>query len=243
MTEVTVVKKTKSEMEEQTIRATSEMCYYCFDVLQYELAKQESEDNSARKNKKRKNAPLTPPNPANYNLPDLECPLFVGWHKHSKNGGNSHKLRGCKGTHGSLPLSEGLKTYALLSAFDDSRFEQIRSEEVPRLSCSVSLLYDFEKVNDCYDWEVGTHGVRIDFYDSANNQRSATFLPHVAVQFGYNQKQTIERLVEKAGCNEPVDNKLAQRIKTIRFKDSQCELAHEEYLKLSKSKSEEVERK
>jgi hypothetical protein len=40
-------------------------------------------------------------------------PLFVGWKKTSKDG-SDERLRGCKGTHGTLPLHEGLRQYALL---------------------------------------------------------------------------------------------------------------------------------
>jgi len=227
---------THAEDENDAIVTSKEMCFYCFDVLQYELKK--AGENSAT-NKKRKSPPLEPPNPQDYSIPEFECPLFVGWKKRGKHDPPSpgpHKLRGCKGTHGSLPLNEGLKQYALLSAFDDSRFTPIREEEVPRLTCSVSLLYGFEKVVDCYDWEVGTHGVRIDFRDSKNHQRSATFLPNVAPQFGYDQQQTIERLVEKSGCEERVDKRLLAKIKTTRFQAAHIDTPYEDYLQYIKLK-------
>jgi len=235
-------------MEAQVIAATPEMCCYCFDVLQHALATDENNlEEAPRQNgkhhKRRKNpsnASVAAPDPAIYELPNYECPLFVGWHKNARKG---HKLRGCKGTHGSLPLNEGLRQYSLLSAFDDSRFEPVQEDEVPRLSCNVSLLFAFERADHCYDWEVGKHGIRIDFVDRHNIQRSATFLPHVAVEFGYNQKQTIERLVEKSGCEDAVDSELLPKIKTIRFQDSRCELFYDDYLKLAKARSEKVKRK
>jgi len=40
------------------------------------------------------------------------------------------------------------------SALHDSRFEPITKEEFPKLTCAVSLLHDFEEVDDIYDWEV-----------------------------------------------------------------------------------------
>lgn len=203
--------------------ATPEMAYYCFGVLEHELASMETGQN------KKKNQALHAPDPSLYAIPEyIECPLFVGWKKLHKDGGE--KLRGCKGTHGTLPLREGLKQYALLSAFDDSRFRPIAVDEVPRLACTVNLLFAFEKCQNCFDWAVGTHGVRIDFLDSRSVQRSATFLPSVAVQFGYGHRETIERLVEKAGCNEPLTSRLEAKIKCIRFQSSEIHIPYEEYL-------------
>jgi len=214
----------------ENLAATPEMAYYCFEVLEHELAIMKNGEG----NKKRKGAPLAAPDPYAYNIPDdIECPLFVGWKKSSKDG-SDERLRGCKGTHGTLPLHEGLRQYALLSAFDDSRFRPVTEDEVPRLACTVNLLFAFEKCDDCFDWEVGPHGVRIDFYDSRNVQRSATFLPSVAVQFGYTRTQTIERLVEKAGCDEPLTKKLVAKIKCIRFQSSEIHLPYAEYLQHKK---------
>jgi uncharacterized protein (TIGR00296 family) len=216
-----------SKME--NLEATPEMAYYCFEVLEHELA---SMKNGV--SKKRKGSSLAAPDPYAYNIPDnIECPLFVGWKKTSKDG-SEERLRGCKGTHGTLPLHEGLRQYALLSAFDDSRFRPVEEDEVPRLACTVNLLFAFESCKDCFDWEVGPHGVRIDFYDSRNVPRSATFLPSVAVQFGYTRTQTIERLVEKAGCNEPLTKKLVAKIKCIRFQSSEIHIPYEEYLQYKK---------
>jgi uncharacterized protein (TIGR00296 family) len=212
----------------ESLVATADMAYYCFEVLEHEL--------ETMKNGKKRKASLPVPDPFAYGIPDyIECPLFVGWKKTCKDGGE--KLRGCKGTHGTLPLHEGLRQYALLSAFDDSRFRPVADEEVPRLACTVNLLFAFEKCSDCFDWTVGTHGVRIDFYDSRNVQRSATFLPSVAVQFGYTRTQTIERLVEKAGCDEPLTKKLVAKIKCIRFQSSEIHTPYEDYLQHKKSAS------
>ncbi len=66
------------------------------------------------------------------------------------------------GTFSKEPIEHNLPKYAAISAFQDRRFEPITKEEVPRLSCSVSLLTNFEKRNDAFDWEVGTHGITIE---------------------------------------------------------------------------------
>ena len=49
------------------------------------------------------------------------------------------------------------------SAFGDNRFEPLSLEEVPDLECEVSLLHTFETAKNALDWEVGKHGIMIDF--------------------------------------------------------------------------------
>lgn len=56
------------------------------------------------------------------------------------------------------PTPEQL-TYVFLSpssALKDSRFPPLTREELPKLSCSVSLLTNFEDASDYLDWEVRT---------------------------------------------------------------------------------------
>ena len=52
---------------------------------------------------------------------------------------------------------------------------------------SVSILRHFEEASDHLDWEVGLHGIRIEFYtDNGRSRRSATYLPEVASEQGTN---------------------------------------------------------
>ncbi|KAG8233056.1 hypothetical protein J437_LFUL004278 [Ladona fulva] len=67
-----------------------------------------------------------------------------------------------------------------LNAFKDSRFSPITREEFCRLHVSVSILRHFEDGNDCLDWEVGIHGIRIEFHNEKGAKRTATYLPEVA---------------------------------------------------------------
>lgn len=64
------------------------------------------------------------------------------------------------------PIERTLPKYACISAFEDDRFDPISEKEVPKLSCAVSLLTNFEKGNDALDWEVGTHGISIEVTES-----------------------------------------------------------------------------
>jgi uncharacterized protein (TIGR00296 family) len=123
-------------------------------------------------------------------------PLFVTWNTISRSG--SKALRGCIGTFDALPLSTGLQTYALTSAFDDTRFSPIPASLLPSLSCNLTLLADFESTKDALDWTLGTHGLRISF-TYRNRRYGATYLPDVAVEQGWSKEECVESLMRKAG--------------------------------------------
>lgn len=84
------------------------------------------------------------------------------------------------------------------SAFSDDRFSPVTLEEVPKLEVEVSLLHSFEKAKNALDWEVGKHGIMIDF-EVEDQSFSATFLPEVAAEENWDQLTTIQYLVRKAG--------------------------------------------
>jgi len=46
---------------------------------------------------------------------------------------------------------------------NDTRFSPISAKEVPDLQVGVSLLVNFESAENPLDWEVGKHGIEIDF--------------------------------------------------------------------------------
>ena len=75
----------------------------------------------------------------------------------------------------------------MLSAFEDDRFDPIAKDEIPKLSVTVSILENFEVIEDLYDWTVGTHGVEIEF-EFEDDEFSATFLPEVAKEEGWDHK-------------------------------------------------------
>lgn len=120
-------------------------------------------------------------------------PLFVTWKI-----GRDKRLRGCIGTFNSTGLHNGLREYALtrfvllysisyisvFSACKDSRFDAISIDEFSRLHCSVSLLTDFETASQYNDWQIGVHGIRIEFTSEKGSSKAATYLPEVAVEQG-----------------------------------------------------------
>jgi len=204
------------------MKANEDMCFFCFDVLIDHLSK-----SGASLNKRAKHS--QPPE-----IPSYECALFVSWKKYLN---DEEQLRGCKGTHSVLPLHEGLRYYSICSATDDRRFESVTEHEVPDLYCTVSLLFSFETIEDCYDWTVGVHGLRIDFVDSRGHERCATFLPEVASDYDWTKKYTLSRLVQKSGCrdtnifndkDEPVG---LRSLVVVRFQSSVASATYEEYQK------------
>ncbi|KGO70433.1 Uncharacterized protein PITC_015390 [Penicillium italicum] len=128
--------------------------------------------------------------------PDQQYPLFVTWNTLSRSGHKS--LRGCIGTFEGQELAAGLKSYALTSAFDDTRFEPIPKSLLPSLSCSLTLLGSFEPCTNAMDWSLGTHGLRISFIHRGRRY-GATYLPDVAVEQGWTKEETVESLMRKAG--------------------------------------------
>ncbi|KAL2860766.1 AMMECR1 domain-containing protein [Aspergillus lucknowensis] len=136
-------------------------------------------------------------------LSDQKYPLFVTWNTLSKSGRKS--LRGCIGTFEAQELSYGLKSYALTSAFDDTRFSPIPKSLLPSLSCSLTLLGTFEPCTNALDWTLGLHGIRISFIHRGRRY-GATYLPDVPVEQGWTKEETIKSLMQKAGWDGPSDS-------------------------------------
>lgn len=61
----------------------------------------------------------------------------------------------------------------------DTRFKPISHDEMSRLHVKVSILLHFEEGKDYSDWEIGVHGIRIEFNNERGMKRTATYLPEV----------------------------------------------------------------
>ncbi|KAF2084575.1 hypothetical protein K490DRAFT_48937 [Saccharata proteae CBS 121410] len=130
-------------------------------------------------------------------------PLFVTWNTVNSRGHTS--LRGCIGTFEAQELSDGLRSYALTSAFDDSRFMPITQRELPSLEVGVTLLTNFEPAADPMAWELGKHGLRISF-NYKGRRYGATYLPDVAKEQGWTKEETMVSLMRKAGWSGRADD-------------------------------------
>ncbi|PRW61176.1 hypothetical protein C2E21_0267 [Chlorella sorokiniana] len=161
---------------------------------------------------------------------DATCPLFVSWHKASRHGGDS-RLRGCIGTLEPRPLHTAVRDYALTSALRDRRFAPIEARELLQLKCTVSLLSGFEAAGGWEDWEIGVHGLVIEFVDPVTGgRRTATFLPEVAAHEGWDKQQTLDHLIRKAGhTGSPVTVRASATLKVTRYQSTTFSLTYDEY--------------
>jgi len=126
-------------------------------------------------------------------------PLFVTWNICSSRHSRDWDLRGCIGTFDPHPLTSGLSSYALTSAFDDTRFAPISASELPKLQCAVTLLTNFSAPDrDPLNFDLHRHGIRVSFVHE-RRAYGATYLPHVAAEQGWSKEQTVVELMRKAG--------------------------------------------
>jgi uncharacterized protein (TIGR00296 family) len=159
--------------------------------------------------------------------PLTESPLFVTWNTVSPRSGG-HALRGCIGTFEAQDLDEGLSSYALISALQDTRFHPIASRELPTLEVAVTLLTDFEDAADAMDWALGTHGLRISFYYHGKRY-GATYLPDVAVEQGWTKEETLVSLMRKAGWVGRKEKWGEVELKVVRYQGRKESLEYEEF--------------
>nr|XP_033814261.1 AMMECR1-like protein isoform X3 [Geotrypetes seraphini] len=115
-------------------------------------------------------------------------------------------------------------------ALKDSRFPPLTREELPKLFCSVSLLTNFEDASDYLDWEVGIHGIRIEFINEKGVKRTATYLPEVAKEQDWDQIQTIDSLLRKGGFKAPITNEFRKSIKLTRYRSEKVTISYTEYI-------------
>ncbi|KAF3315200.1 hypothetical protein TWF173_004089 [Orbilia oligospora] len=154
-----------------------------------------------------------------------ERPLFVTWNVVRSRG---KQLRGCIGTFEPQKLDEGLASYALTSAFDDTRFNPIDAKELSSLECGVSILTDFEPASSPFDWTLGTHGLRISF-TYHGRRHGATYLPDVPVEQGWTQEETLVSLMRKAGWGGKSSEWQKVNLQVTRYKGTKSSASYEEY--------------
>ncbi|KAI8845120.1 ammecr1 protein [Chytriomyces cf. hyalinus JEL632] len=150
-------------------------------------------------------------------------PLFVTWKK-------NESLRGCIGSFSALPLSTGLRKYAEIAAFNDTRFNPISAKELPLLSCGVSLLVDFEAANDYVDWTVGVHGIWIEFESESGAVKTATYLPEVALEQEWDHAEAVDSLLRKGGYKGKITEIFRNKIKVTRYQSLKHTISFQEYV-------------
>mmetsp|Transcript_8628 Transcript_8628/g.8762 ORF Transcript_8628/g.8762 Transcript_8628/m.8762 type:complete len:205 (+) Transcript_8628:226-840(+) len=192
--------------KETTTHANEMMCAYCFDVLIAHFRGQR---------------PSLPPFDGT-----VSVPMFVTLNSVSQKD-SSLSLRGCIGTLSPKPLSS-LADFTHSSAFRDRRFEPLLEYEIASLEISVSLLVAYEDIEHYLDWEVGVHGILIEF--EANNRKySGTYLPEVALAQRWTQQEAIYSLIRKAGYQGAVTTEILNSIRVTRYQSSKASLSYEKY--------------
>ncbi|KAH9059329.1 AMMECR1 domain-containing protein [Lactarius vividus] len=173
-----------------------------------------------------------------------------------ENGGWSTRLRGCIGTFDAQPLRTALREYALVSAFRDHRFQRIELRELPSLECGISLLTDFEDAASYRDWTVGTHGIQISFAPPApppasdapsplssaisllsprssaltTRTLSATYLPEVAPEQGWDHVDAVDSAIRKAGWDGRISEDLRRGVRVRRYQSRKCVVGWDEFV-------------
>jgi AmmeMemoRadiSam system protein B/AmmeMemoRadiSam system protein A len=104
------------------------------------------------------------------------------------------QLRGCIGEYPRRAIYLAVMEMALASAFRDTRFKQLKKEELADLTIEISALYPYKTVSSCKDIVLGKHGIIIE-----KKGRRAVYLPQVATEQGWDLDQTLSHLSRKAG--------------------------------------------
>lgn len=168
--------------------------------------------------------------------PSFKAPLFVTWLKQRPGEvcgyGSELELRGCIGCLEPISFDSGLSEYAIRSSMKDRRFPPVAIDEVPSLTCRLSILHEFEPCAHAYDWEVGTHGVLLNFSDSRGRKYTATYLPEVAREHGMTREVAIRELVSKSGYPGPCTQELIDSLEVTRYQTIVKAVTYGEYTSL-----------
>lgn len=176
--------------------------------------------------------------------------LFVTWKRKSSGSGgdidedgddDGYTLRGCIGTFAKLPIEAGIQRYSLIAALEDSRFPPIKDKELTQLKCSCNILRHFERIyvsgesdGDINNWDIGKNGIELLFkHPRTGKACSATFLPDVMVEQGWDKKTTFLHLIQKAGCHsnaeEILDNYQKYFLEVIKYEGKKSEIDYDDF--------------
>ncbi len=111
----------------------------------------------------------------------------------------NEELRGCIGSFPPTELSlyQVISDMAIAAASQDSRFDPVTKEELPKLEYEISVLSELEKINSIKDIRLGKHGVVI-----SNSKSSGVFLPQVAIENNWDLEEFLEELcLQKVGLS------------------------------------------
>lgn len=222
-------------MNEDSEMISSPYAFYAFYCLYKYFATREVSHHSLREISRR----LYPSMDVNL---EEKVSLFITWKKKGKMS-KEYQLRGCIGTFSKLPVAKGIERYSLIAALEDSRFPPISNKELKHLKCSCNILRNFKTIykegiknKDIFNWELGTHGIELRFKDPKTSKAcSATFLPDVMTEQGWDKTDTFRNLIEKSGCwsdvQEIMDHYDDYFIEVIRYEGNKSNISYEDFKK------------
>ena len=97
-----------------------------------------------------------------------------------------------------MKIYQDWNKYAIEGAFNDPKYDEIEIEELKDLHWKVQLLVNFEEAKDCYDWNIGQHGIEITFEFNDQTFTGKT-LPSTPYEFEWNKQTTLRYMAQKAG--------------------------------------------
>jgi AMMECR1 domain-containing protein len=93
------------------------------------------------------------------------------------------------------------------------------------------LLSQFEPASHPHDWQIGVHGIAIEFHDG-KNAFHATYLPEIAAEEGWSHGETITSLIRKSGYLGTMDVEFLDQMVVTRYQSQSITLTYPEYLAL-----------
>lgn len=208
------------------MKASRELCYYCFDAVVSHLEKQKS----------------APPE-----FQDASCPLCISWAKRVKKQDAQGKERSVFEARGSLITMTPVQLHSdqflrtiRASAFEDPRQNPITHEDIPYLRCSASVILPktYKTIQKFDDWEVGKHGIRIVF-KVGDTQYSKVYPPETILARGWTKKAAIEEGIRKAGYTGDLTPQFMASVEIIRFETSSCIVSAKDYFRHVETKERE----
>ncbi|MBP7496823.1 MAG: AmmeMemoRadiSam system protein B [Bacteroidales bacterium] len=114
---------------------------------------------------------------------------FVTLHKDGQ-------LRGCIGKFkADIPLYLVVRDMAIAAATEDTRFNPVTKEEIPKIEIEISVLSPMKKINSIDEIILGKHGIYI-----KKGYNGGTFLPQVATETGWSKEEFLGHCArDKAG--------------------------------------------
>lgn len=80
-----------------------------------------------------------------------------------------------------------------------------------------------------YTLQIGVHGIQIEFAVGGTT-KTATYLPEVAVEQGWNKTQAIDSLLRKGGYKDKISEHLRRTLKVTRYQSEKYLLTYDEYV-------------